>query len=333
MKKVLALVMAILMLTGMMACANKNKVPDDYQLASVEDAVFDLYIPKSWQSNVATGLSGGYSAIGSGIMVDASTRQVGENADLEAFAASALESYREALSEFEQLSELEATTLGAMAAYRFEYAAKFDDDTIRFRTTFVFNKGTITTLLMSAPKEIFSDYTEVFDEIASYFSFRDFEAETEEPFILVDENTPDGFYLASHTKYEYRLYVPDTWTVDTKSMIPSATFSDVDVSNISLSTFTVNSGVPDGKSYWEQFKKNYGYELTEVTFNESAKLGKYDALEVEYITDISGLVFHVKQVYLSTPSLIYIFTYTSDTEHYDQHMEDVNTMISMFEFK
>ena len=333
MKRFLAAILLVLMLLGTTSCATKANVPDDYMSVSHADEIFNLYVPKSWQSNTDSGVSGGYSSLTSGVMVSATTLD-GYSDELLACAEAVVQDFSETLPEFEQLTELKKTTLGSYAAMSFEYKAVSAERTLKFRCILVKKDDTLTVLSCCAPVDTFENYTETFDDIASYFSFRSSgEVETEEPFVLLDDNTPSGYQLAARSKYEFRFYVPQSWNVDTTGNIPAATFSDTDRSNVTLNSFTVKADVTNGKEYWEAFKQDYRYHLEEISLNENAEMGKYPAYAVEYKTELGGERYFVKQVFLTTPSIIYIFTYTSDEANYYLHLEEVDAMLSLFEFK
>lgn len=334
MKRILATLLMLVVLLGTVACSPKEEdEPDNYMLVSLEDEIFNLYIPKSWQNNSASGVSGGYASLASRVMASASTITLPVDMELSDLATSVVESYKGTLEEFEQVTELEETTLGSFAAYKFDYTTKSMETTMKFRCVLAKNQNTLTTLSCCAPEADFDTHATVFDEIASFFTFREFEDDQTDGVILKDENTPDGFFLASRAKDEFRFYVPDTWTVDMTGGLPKATYSKTDFSNVTLSSYAVQEGVTNGKEYWNVFKNVYSYDITEVSSDENAKMGGYDAYAIEYITDFSGIKFYTKQVFLATPSLIYIFTYTSDSIHYEDHLADVDTMLSMFEFK
>ncbi len=334
MKRILAAILMVILLLGAVSCSSKSDVPEGYMQVALDDEIFNLYIPQNWQSNGESGMSGGFSSYTSGVMVSAFSTVVSEAVALHDYANTVEKSYQSTLSEYEMLSSFEEVTLASHAALRFTYKIKSGDRDLKFVCILVKTGAYFTSLSCCAPKDTFDLYKAEFDKIASYFTFRDedFKAE-DDPFVLTDENTPDGFYLASRNNYEFRFYVPDTWTVNINDLVPSAYYSKKDVSNVRLNSFTVKPDIMDGKSYWENFKKYYGYELTDVVINENAKLGQYDALEIDYATEISGIKYRLKQVFLTTPSMIYIFTYTSNADHYAEHLDDVNKMISMFEFK
>ena len=336
MKKLLIILMVLATLVSVVACSPSD-TPDGYTLVSREDEIFNLYVPSSWQDNSESGISGAYSSLGSTVMASATTQYVADDITLDEYLEAVLQSYEATLPGFKKLTDPTATTLGSFAAYRFDYQIASGEMTISFRCTVAKNESYFVTLSCCAPEEEFEDNVKTFDDIAASFTFRELpeepETETEEPFILVDEHTPEGFYLASHSKLEYRLFVPNTWIVDTKSGVPSAKASQNELSHVSMTSIVRRDGVANGKEYWEMFKKNYEFELTEIATDENAKMGEYNAFAVEYKNNILGLEYHNKQVMLTTSDIIYILTFTADDDSYDKYLEDFNTIASMFEFK
>jgi hypothetical protein len=179
-------------------------------------------------------------------------------------------------------------------------------------------------------------YLPQFDEIVAKFEFKTFadgELEKDDFMVLVDENTPEGFQIASNDKYEYRLYVPLTWTVQRRTYNPKAYFSTTDSSNVTMNMRVADEDIYDGKTYWEDYQKGTYLNLSEIVIDENAKLGQYPAYGVDYTCEISGVVYKIKQVFLTVNGNIYIFTYTSNRRNYEKHLEDVNKIIEMFEFK
>jgi hypothetical protein len=152
-------------------------------------------------------------------------------------------------------------------------------------------------------------------------------------FMDTTTGAPVGYQLASSDKYEFRFYVPITWTVQRRTYNPKAYYSLTDVSNVTINTVKVDEYVYDGKSYWEDFASTTSFELSDIVIDENAKMGGYDAYSVEFTETISSSVYKVKQVYLTVNSVIYVFTYTSTRNNYDKHIDDVNTMLEMFELK
>ena len=333
MKKILAALLVLVMLVGTVACSS-DETPDGYMLVSLEDEIFNLYVPQTWQNNASSGVSSAYYAQGSGIIVSATTKKTGTTGiQLSDYIAVVIESYENTLVDFEQVTEPKTTTLDSFAAYTFDYKAKVGENTVRFRCIVAKNENMFTILTYCAPEADFEQHLSDFDAIVDVFAFRSFEVETDPPFIFRDEHTPAGYKMASGSQYEFRFFVPDSWSVDVGAAIPSAYYSATELSNVSLNSFMVMEGVKNGKQYWEAFKSNYDYSLTEISVTENIKMGGFDAYAVEYTTEIAGFDYQVKQVFITTSTMIYIFTYTSDAEHYALHLDDVNAMIEVFEFK
>lgn len=345
MKKVLAALLCVVTLLCCVSCSAGKDPYDGYMLASLPDEMFDLYVPKNWQNGVENGVSGGYSSggmstIGSGVMANAAVFEAEEGTALADFVKTVIAEYEETVPAFRQKTEPVEATLGELPALSFEYTMHWSDQTaeeemtLRFRCTVAQKAGSSMFAVLSccAPEDIFDMRTQEFDDIAAFFAFRDAPVGGN-TVAQKDENTPDGYQLASGSLYEFRFYVPETWKVKEGGNLPSATYSNEDASNVSLTTFRMTPSVTDGKSYWESFKANCEFPLSDVVEDENAKLGGYAAYGVEYTMAVKDVNYKIRQVFLSGGSMIYIFTYTSDEAHYAEHMDDVENMIKEFEFK
>lgn len=343
MKKIIsAILLTAMLLTCLVGCA--DTAPKGYQLVSGEDEIFELYAPKTWVNNMASGLAGAYYSLEDNIVVSAKTIRDAKNYTLGEFMTLAIESY-ESMDGYELVSSYESIILGGQPAYVMEYKAavkeKGENDAVnevvyKFKSLIVKYEATLTMLVYSAPEAYYDTAINDFDGIIANFvfkSFEDGEIEKDDFTVLVDENTPEGFQLASKDKYEFRFYVPLTWTVQRRTYNPSAYFATDDLSNVKLSSKVMSGEIVDGESYWNEYVETASYEITDIVVDENAKMGGYDAYAVEYMAILSGLRYMVKQVFLPVGNMLYIFTYTSDRVHYDRHLDDVNSMIELFEFK
>lgn len=336
MKKIIFAVFVLcVLLCTLVACGDKTEVPEGFQLVSGEDEIFNLYAPKSWNSNLSSGISGAYYSLENKVLVSAKTIRNAPNYTLGEFMAKAIKSY-EGMAGYELVSGVSKAVLGGKEAYSMEYKATVGDVVYKFKVVNAKYEATFTNLIYSAPEEFFELGLADFEQMVAKFEFKTFnegEIETDEPFTLVDENTPEGYQIASKDKYEFRLYVPLSWTVQRRSYNPSAYYSTTDLSNISLMTFVKDETITDGKAYWDNYAENCSYELSDIVIDENAKMGGYPAVDVEYVATISGIKYMMRQVFLTTNDMIYIFTYTSNSLNYEKHMEEVDKMIEMFEFK
>ena len=344
MKKIISVLLLLSMLITCFAGCAKDDAPKGYQLVSGEDEIFELYAPKTWVSNLSSGVSGAYYSLQDNIVVSAKTIRNATNYTLGQFMTLAIESY-EAMDGYELVSSYESTTLGGEPAYVMEYKATIKDkdengevkDVVyKFKSVIVKFEATLTMLIYSAPVENYDTAIADFDGIMANFAFKTFaegEIEKDDFTVLVDENTPEGFHLASKDKYEFRFYVPLTWTVQRRAYNPSAYFAKNDLSNVSVSSKVLSDDITDGASYWQYYTETTSFKLSDIVIDENAKMGGHDAYAVEYLATASGLKYRIKQVFLTAGNMIYIFTYTSDRVHYEKHLDDVNSMIELFEFK
>lgn len=343
MKRILSVLLLLSMILGCFVACKKDDAPEGYQLVSDDDEIFNLYVPKSWSDNSSSGIASAYASVEDMALVSAKTIRNATNYTLGEFMSVAVGSY-EKMSGYELVTAPAQTTLGSYAAYVMEYKATVKEGSGDSKTEKVYKfkvynakvEATFTTLTYAAYADSYDKYLAQFDEIVAKFEFKTFgenELEKDDFMTLVDENTPEGFQIASNDKYEYRLYVPLTWTVQRRTYNPKAYFSKTDSSNVTINVKLADEDVYDGKTYWEDYLESTSFAVSEITVDENAKLGKYPAYGVEYTCDVSGVVYKIKQVFLTVNGNIYIFTYTSNNRNYAKHLDDVNKIVELFEFK
>ena len=269
MKRILTALLVLLLLVSAVACSAEKEIPDGYFSVSLSDEIFDLYVPGTWQNNSSSSISSAIYSQGSAVYVSAYS-QMAETTKivLADYVDAMIESYEEQFSDFEVTSEVKDTTLDSFAAQTFDYKMKVNDKTMLLRNIVAKNENMFTTLTYCAPEADFETHLADFESMVLYFTFREFEVET---FVLEDEHTPDGFLMASGDKYEFRFFVPDTWKVDMYSAIPRAYYSDIELSNVSLTSFAVTDTIKTGKDYWNSFKTIYerDYVLSVISDRKS----------------------------------------------------------------
>jgi hypothetical protein len=309
--------------------------PTGFQLDSVEDEPFYLYVPNTWTSNASSGISSAYySSSGNRILVSAFAQKDEGDTSLQLYTAKTLETFQRSLDDFDLASELEETTLGSYAAYTFDYKATSDKKTMRFRTYVSEYAEGFAVLTYSAEQEVFEKFEEDFKNIVAKFSFKvenTESVETKKPQQAQDEI--DGWQLASSSAYEFDFFVPKSWTVDKASEIPTATCSSEngDNSNVTMMSYVL-SAPTTAKAYWEQIKEELIYDYEVIATDENVKLGGLSAYAVEYKTGLADMMYHVKQVFCATSNMMYVFTYTSNDTYYESHLNSVDAMLTMFAF-
>ena len=316
--------------------------PDGYQKVSGESEIFNLFVPTTWVSNLASGISSAYAPVESRVLVSARTIREARNYTLREFMSVALEGY-ETMNGYEIVVAPTETTLAGQSAYVMEYKAtvteadgnKEKDVVYKFKVYVAKLEATFTTLTYCAPIDVYDSYAAELDSIVGKFEFKSFkDGELEkDDFMDTTTNAPEGYQFASSDKYEFNFYVPITWTVQRRTYNPKAYYSLTDLSNVTINTKKADEYVYDGKTYWEDFVSTSPFEITDVVIDENAKMGGKDAYAVEYVENISGVKYSVKQVFLAYNSMIYVFTYTSTKANYAKHLDDIDKMLEMFELK
>lgn len=328
MKKLICLILAVLMTVGLLACG--SSVPSDYQKISFEKDPFELYVPKTWADNSASGMASAYYSSDNKIMVSAASTLAITGETLLQYVERIDKEHAKALSNYERKGEITETTLGGNVAYRLEYFATVDGELMSFASIFSAYDVYIVNLTYCAISTYYADRIEDFENIISYFAFKQ---PVETP--PVQDEDGDEFILASHEKNVFNFYVPSDWMLTSTGAIAGAYYysANGDKSNVTLMEYVSAYEIKSAKDYWEAFQKQYEQPLDIISTDENAKLGKYDAFGVEYKTSMAEGNYKIKQIFLASEKIIYIFTYTSTEEFYDGHLDEVAKMVEMFEFK
>ena len=328
MKKLICLLLAVLMTVGLMACG--SDVPTGYQKISFERDPFELYVPKTWKDNSSSGIANAYYSGEKKIMVSAASTLAVTGETLLAYVERIDKEQAEALTQYERKGEITETTLGGNVAYRLEYFASVDGELMSFATGFAAYDVYIVSLTYCAISTHYADRLEDFENIISYFTFK-------QPVLTppVQDDEGNEYVLASHEKNVFNFYVPSTWVVAESGEIAGAYFysTEGDKSNVTLMEYVSAYEIDGAKEYWEDFQKQYDQPIEIVSIDENAKLADRDAFAVEYKTSMNGGNYKIKQIFLASSNIIYIFTYTSTEQFYDVHLDEVAKMIEMFEFK
>lgn len=148
-----------------------------------------------------------------------------------------------------------------------------------------------------------------------------------------DSWVPAGMQLASGTDASYKLYVPNAWTVDTSTGLTTASTNS---GNISFYPQKLEDSSTSLTEYWEAYsdalQKSFS-ELTYETEGENILLdGSVPGLKYVYTAKLSDVSYKFMQVIAIREGYVYIFTYTSTEENYQQCLEDAESIVSHIMF-
>lgn len=149
---------------------------------------------------------------------------------------------------------------------------------------------------------------------------------------------PAGMKLASNDLSEYRLYVPESWTVDMSTGMTSAIVGGSDRSNVSFMGMNLagGGGVYNASEYWDKYKSDLESTLTDIKYDETTEdglsllLDETEALKYSYTATVLGTEYHFMHVICVRNGNVYMLTYTAIPAYYDAHMEEVQSIIDNF---
>ena len=156
---------------------------------------------------------------------------------------------------------------------------------------------------------------------------------------------PSGMRLIVSEADDYNLIVPDTWLTETTVGMTSAYAEDAAHSSVSvlanevtgLSGTTLNeyydNAVAQLGAAFPDFALTYA-EPSDVKVGFAADPDNYiDGMKYTYSATVGGVQYQWMQVLFIRNATIYIMTYTSTAEAYDDHLEDVSNIIAYFSFR
>ncbi|MBR6682228.1 MAG: DcrB-related protein [Clostridia bacterium] len=154
------------------------------------------------------------------------------------------------------------------------------------------------------------------------------------------ENTeaPAGMKaVESSDDLNYNFFIPDAWTQDLSTGAVSAYYSTGDTSNVSITTFNIDDYEKTLDDYVNEYMTGLDENLGEFTliegYPQNTLLGGFGASKLEYTATFSGTGYKYMQILCIYRGNMYVFTYTSNAEKYDSHLEEVNVMLDNFSFK
>ena len=152
------------------------------------------------------------------------------------------------------------------------------------------------------------------------------------------ERDADGYVLISDkTLAGFNMYVPDSFKVDYSSALVSATHTDG--TNFTMAQATYTGGT--SQAYWEARKNNVNSfannSVEEIEVGKQITLANTKwALAYEYTYVFEGVKYHVYQVQIvhlnGLEQIGYVFTYTASEDLYDTHLDEMNKVLSKFEY-
>jgi len=150
-----------------------------------------------------------------------------------------------------------------------------------------------------------------------------------------DPTAPNGMKTLTNDLVDYYLYVPSGWVEDISTRFISAYASDMDRSNVSMEAFGVDSDVTLD-SFWDGYRADFEATFSDMEYSiegETLLLDGVAAKKYEYTATVTGIAYKFMQVTAIKEGTVYIFTYTAEPGRYEDHLQAVETILSVFRFK
>ena len=146
---------------------------------------------------------------------------------------------------------------------------------------------------------------------------------------------PVGMKIASNADIvDYRLFVPEEWTVDMRTGVTTAYFSVNDPSNIAVTMTTLEDPTAGFEGYFTKHLAELESVFETVGEVESANLilSGEAAMQYVYTAKFGDTEYKFWQVVCFHQSRVYTITYSSTVENFESHTADMQTALELFCF-
>lgn len=333
MKKLTALLLALLLTLFAASCAADSDTPENMHSATASGEPFILYVPNHWTSNTVSGISSAYYSPTEKILVSARYCTPADPAlTVAAYMDACIAGYTASLQGFALTERIDNTVLANEEAVKITYKITEDGKEFTCFQITVKHGTDMVSLHGYCPTERQELVQADYDSIAANFVL----CEKADPngAEVVDKKTPEGMEIASADQLEYRLYVPKLWICNAEDGVSEAYYPESERSNVTVTSYAPSDSI-SVQSYFAQCEAEYrttlpGYERLSETERTVAERSAYT---YTYRTVVDGVEFRIMQTLFAYDSMIYSFTYTARVELFDSHMADVEAMLNAFSFR
>ena len=338
-----ALVLCVLLLVTLCACgtAGDENIPENMQAATVEGALYRLFVPIGWTPMTDMGISGGYASSAAESYAAVSVHEY-ENAEGLTAKEYAEQLYMQSIATIYPEGGLGSiavsdTTLGGAPACALEYTGTRGLVTYRTREVICAYEGHIYVLTFSTQHELFEGYDEVYGMVKTNFTLDGTPYASDESVNTVDTDAdaPDGMMLASSDDVAYRFYVPEGWTLDRALPTSSAYVSESDRSNVNVTVYMPEATQMTAEEYWSQCEQQLTAVLGDYTLlsTTSGTLDTRPSNTYVYTATVGGNLYRFAQTVASYRGMVYTVTYTALDEVYDSHADEYAAILAAFDFR
>jgi len=156
---------------------------------------------------------------------------------------------------------------------------------------------------------------------------------------------PSGMQAIAGEAGDYDLIVPSDWLVETTVGMTSAYAEDAARSNLTVCANELSADIASAEEYWEMFAEEFAatfadFAMVDPEPSDVVVGAAYedttrhtDGLKYRYTATVSGVQYQWMQVLCIRGATLYIITYTSTVEAYENNLEDVNSILANLYFR
>ncbi len=151
---------------------------------------------------------------------------------------------------------------------------------------------------------------------------------------------PAGMKLASSEDADYKMWVPESWTVDMSTGVTSAYAGGGDYSNVSVTAQNLSGeqNYLTPAEYWETYRTDLEATFPDIAYDEDTEggisllLDENAAMKYSYTATVTGTEFHFISVVCIRSGTVYLITYTAQPAIYEKHLEELQNILDNFSF-
>lgn len=339
-RSLMLLLLTAALLLSFAACGRveDEEVPENMQYATIDGALYRLFVPTDWTLMTGMGYSGAYASSRNRAVIFVHDYENPDELTSAAYAQLYMAEISAAYPE-EPLGAIatQDTVLGGKVACLLEYSGTRDLVTYRTRELVCAYGDRVLVLTYSAQLDLFEGYLTVYDSVTANFKFSDQPYVAKQPINTVEPNTeaPAGMMLASNDDVAYRLYVPDTWTLDMALPTSSAYVSESDRSNVNVTVYMPEVDQMTAEEYWAGCEAEYAAVMQNYTLLSTTpgSLDGRPANTYVYSATVSGTAYRFAQTIATYRGMVYTVTYTALDTTFESHLNEYDAILAAFDFR
>lgn len=151
-------------------------------------------------------------------------------------------------------------------------------------------------------------------------------------------DAPAGMKLFSNEYVEYTAYVPESWIMSEPTATPYAYVSSTDASSVSIvaSDLTADQMELTLDELWDGYVEDFEANMPDMKYVGEhpikTTLDNVKANQYVYTATVAGIEYKYQQTLCVEGGTIYIITYTSTPELYDENIANVENILKTFKF-